>query len=58
MQKWGRRNTPLKPLGAPEDLVGAAVYLASEASAWMTGQVLYVDGGITAGLRWPIDQTE
>jgi NAD(P)-dependent dehydrogenase (short-subunit alcohol dehydrogenase family) len=37
--------TPLKRHGQPEDIVGAAVYLASDASAHMTGQVLVVDGG-------------
>ncbi len=36
---------PQRRLGVPADLVGAAVLLASEASAYMTGQVIYVDGG-------------
>ena len=56
MQAWGQTNTPLKRLGVPEDLVGAAIFLASEASAFMTGQTLYVDGGFSAGLIWPIPQ--
>lgn len=52
---WGMANTPLRRLGEPGDLVGTAIFLASEASAFMTGQILYVDGGITCGLAWPID---
>jgi NAD(P)-dependent dehydrogenase (short-subunit alcohol dehydrogenase family) len=38
-------HTPLRRHGQPEDIVGAALYLASDASAYMTGQVLVVDGG-------------
>jgi NAD(P)-dependent dehydrogenase (short-subunit alcohol dehydrogenase family) len=56
MQAWGLPNTPLRRLGVPDDLVGAALFLASPASAFMTGQVLFVDGGFSAGLAWPIDQ--
>jgi NAD(P)-dependent dehydrogenase (short-subunit alcohol dehydrogenase family) len=55
MQAWGETNTPLKRLGQPEDMLGAAVFLASPASAWMTGQTIFVDGGFSAGLVWPID---
>jgi NAD(P)-dependent dehydrogenase (short-subunit alcohol dehydrogenase family) len=42
-------------LGDVKDLVGAAIYLASPASAFVTGQTLRVDGGVTAGISWPID---
>jgi len=40
---------PLGRLGEPEDLVGMAIYLLSPASDFCTGQVMYVDGGFTAG---------
>lgn len=39
---------PMGRLGKPEDIVGAAVYLASEAASFVTGQTIYVDGGRTA----------
>jgi NAD(P)-dependent dehydrogenase (short-subunit alcohol dehydrogenase family) len=40
---------PMNKLGVPEDLIGACVFLASEASNFITGQTLYIDGGLTAG---------
>jgi NAD(P)-dependent dehydrogenase (short-subunit alcohol dehydrogenase family) len=40
---------PLNRLGSPEDIAGAAVFLASEAAAYITGHVLVVDGGWLAG---------
>ena len=54
MQAWNEANCPLGRLGQPEDMVGTALFLASPASAFMTGQILYVDGGVTAGTSWPI----
>jgi NAD(P)-dependent dehydrogenase (short-subunit alcohol dehydrogenase family) len=38
-------GTPLRRLGEPDDIAGAAVYLASRAGAWTTGQTIVVDGG-------------
>ena len=40
---------PLGRLGEPEDLVGMAMYLLSPASDFCTGQIMYVDGGFSAG---------
>lgn len=54
MNEWGRQNTPLGRLGEVQDLVGAAVFLASPGAAFMTGQTVYVDGGMSAGINWPI----
>lgn len=54
MQNWNTANAPLGRLGVPEDMVGTAVFLASAASAFMTGQTLYVDGGFSSGWSWPI----
>jgi gluconate 5-dehydrogenase len=47
---WLTTRTPLGRWGEVEELVGAAVFLASDASSFVTGHVLYVDGGVTAQL--------
>lgn len=52
---WSMSNTPLKRLGECSDLIGAALFLASDASSFVTGQTIRVDGGLTAGTAWPID---
>ncbi|HET7657092.1 MAG TPA: glucose 1-dehydrogenase [Bacillales bacterium] len=41
------RQTPMKRVGELNDLVGPAVFLASDASSYITGQTLFVDGGMT-----------
>ncbi|RFB79836.1 SDR family oxidoreductase [Methylovirgula sp. 4M-Z18] len=47
---WLERRTPAGRWGRVEELVGACVFLASDASSFVNGQVIYVDGGITASL--------
>jgi len=43
-ERW-EASVPLGRIGTPEDLVGIFVYLASPASAWVTGRSFYIDGG-------------
>lgn len=45
--KRATATTPLRRIGEPDEIAGAAVYLASPASSFMTGQALVVDGGAT-----------
>jgi NAD(P)-dependent dehydrogenase (short-subunit alcohol dehydrogenase family) len=40
-------TTPLRRIGEPDEIAGAAVFLASQAGAFMTGQSLVIDGGVT-----------
>jgi gluconate 5-dehydrogenase len=47
---WLVNRTPSRRWGDVEDLVGAAVFLASDASNFVNGHILYVDGGVTAAL--------
>lgn len=47
---WLINRTPSRRWGDVEDLIGAAVFLASDASNFVNGHVLYVDGGVTATL--------
>jgi gluconate 5-dehydrogenase len=41
-------NVPFKRIGQPQDLVGICIFLASAASDFITGQIIYLDGGLTA----------
>jgi gluconate 5-dehydrogenase len=47
---WVRNRTPARRWGEPRELVGAAILLASSASDYISGQVLFVDGGLTASV--------
>ena len=45
---WLRARVPAGRWGSPDELAGAVVFLASSASDYVNGQILYVDGGLTA----------
>jgi gluconate 5-dehydrogenase len=47
---WVKGRTPAKRWGLPEELVGAALFLASNASNYVNGQTIYVDGGMISAL--------
>ena len=47
---WLMQTTPQRRWGEVDDLVGAAIFLASPASAFVNGQIIYVDGGMTASV--------
>ena len=47
---WLKTRTPQGRWGRPEELIGAAVFLASDAAGFVNGHILYVDGGLTATL--------
>ena len=47
LRKGSEDRTALRRLGEPEDIAGAAVFLASRAGRWITGQTIVIDGGRT-----------
>jgi gluconate 5-dehydrogenase len=47
---WVKGRTPQRRWGKPEELIGAAIFLASEASNYVNGQTIYVDGGMISVL--------
>ena len=47
---WVKERTPMARWGKPEDIGHVAAFLASPAAAYVTGQILYVDGGLLASL--------
>jgi NAD(P)-dependent dehydrogenase (short-subunit alcohol dehydrogenase family) len=55
MQRWLRGAQGNPRMGTPEDIAPAAVFLASSGSDYITGQVVMVDGGFSAGAVWPFE---
>nr|WP_111300436.1 glucose 1-dehydrogenase [Paracoccus saliphilus] len=47
---WVKARTPVHRWGLPEELGGTVIYLASDASNYVSGQIIYVDGGMTSVL--------
>lgn len=47
---WVKSRTPAGRWGSPDDLIGAAIFLASPASDFINGQIIYIDGGWLAAL--------
>lgn len=53
-ETWGK-VTPLRRVGTPQDIVGPVMFLASDAAGFVTGQTLWVDGGVFTRPVWPYD---
>lgn len=51
-RSWILDRVPMARAGLPDDLIGALLYLASDASSFVTGQTIIVDGGFLAGGSW------
>ena len=46
LEKWAVAQTPLGRVGQPDDITPIAVFLASDDSAWLTGEILVASGGL------------
>jgi len=51
-RKWILDRTPAKRTGTPDEIANAVYFLAAPASNFVTGHILYVDGGFMAGSQW------
>ena len=50
-------HVPLGTIGRPEEIADAVLFFASGLASWITGQSLYVDGGVQhAGYMWGVDE--
>ena len=53
---WFRSRIPMRRPGEPEEMVGLAIFLASPASNYITGESIIIDGGFSAGGSWHRDE--
>lgn len=51
---WSR-VTPLRRVGTPQDIAGPVVFLCSDAASFITGQTIWVDGGVFSQAPWPYE---
>jgi NAD(P)-dependent dehydrogenase (short-subunit alcohol dehydrogenase family) len=51
-QRWFDETTPIGRLALPEEMIGSIIFLATDASAYITGQSIVIDGGILSGADW------
>lgn len=51
-QRWFDETTPIGRLALPEEMIGSIIFLATDASAYVTGQSIVIDGGILSGADW------
>ena len=50
-------HVPLRSIGRPDEIADAVLFFASDMASWVTGQTLYVDGGVMlAGYMWGVDE--
>jgi NAD(P)-dependent dehydrogenase (short-subunit alcohol dehydrogenase family) len=50
-KEWASESAPMQRVGDPAELTGALLFLATDASSFVTGQTLAIDGGASAGTR-------